>query len=83
MLPDEILLEHLTTLKRLILSNLSMQLIILHARLLMRLCDRSVLPDWVEILANGDPSSFEAVIDVARDDILEEGKHVISETSVL
>lgn len=39
------------------------------ARVLMALFPRSELPDWVEILANGNDEYFEDVIEIALDDM--------------
>jgi hypothetical protein len=81
--PNEELKVHTDALRKMVMYGISYPIVLLHARLLMRLYDRSVLPDWVEILANGSLCHIDAVIDVARDDIREEGKHVTSEASVL
>lgn len=39
------------------------------ANVLMRECERTDMPDWIEILANGNPDMLEAVFDAARADI--------------
>ncbi len=39
------------------------------ARLMVDAFGREDLPDWVEILANGNPDLIESVCDVALDDI--------------
>ncbi len=39
------------------------------ARVLMALFPRSELPDWVEILANGNDDYYEDVIEIAIDDM--------------
>jgi len=43
--------------------------LILAANYLMMTVTRDLLPDWVEILANGNPNCWSDVIDVARADI--------------
>jgi len=48
--------------------------IIEHAKLIMASYPRQSLPDWVEIIANGDPDHIDDVIEIALDDI-EEGKN--------
>lgn len=39
------------------------------ARVIMALWPRSDLPDWIEILANGNDEYFEDVIEIALDDM--------------
>lgn len=39
------------------------------AALLLELYPRDLLPDWIEILANGAPEHFEAVREIALADI--------------
>ena len=46
--------------------------LIIVARVLMDIKPRSALPDWVEILANGDPDRWQSVIEIALDDIAAE-----------
>lgn len=43
--------------------------IIEYAAFLMTVYPREVLPDWVEALANGNPSQLEAVIEIALADM--------------
>jgi hypothetical protein len=46
--------------------------LILAARYLMNEFDRSLLPDWVEILANGNPDDMAGVMEVVRDELFAE-----------
>ena len=43
-----------------------------YAKLATQICDRSELPDWVIILAEGNPEHMADVIAVAREDMKEE-----------
>ena len=43
-----------------------------YAQLVTQICDRSELPDWVIILAEGNPEHMADVIAVAREDMKEE-----------
>jgi len=43
-----------------------------YAELVTKVCDRSELPDWVIILAEGNPEHMTDVIAVAREDMMEE-----------
>jgi hypothetical protein len=65
----ELLLRILKNLKRRLKLKPPDVFILDVAKLLMILYPREALPDWVEILANGNPEMIEAVIATALEDI--------------
>jgi len=48
--------------------------LIMDAKTIMTLYPREIIPDWVEILANGNPGMIESVVEVAKEDIAAEAK---------
>lgn len=74
---EEFTLKCLIVYLREMLRHLPSPDLIDEARTLIELYPRAELPDFVEILANGDPDHFDSVREIALADIsFEEAEHV-------